>query len=315
MSKIMNRIMESRIVLALFKLARSIKPWGFEGLSLYAVSRFFIEGIQKGALATRAAAISFRIFLAIFPIIILLMTLIPIIPIDNFQEDLFNDIRAFFPGDTFSLFETTVNELINKRHSTVFSIGFILSLYYASNSVNAILQGFNGSYNLKQKGHPLIIRLISILLLLVLGLMIFLAVALIIFSGSGLERLIEMGLLTEGAAAGVTLAKWIVTFMLVYGSISILYNVGDLKNTRWKTISAGATFSTFLFIVTSLGFAWFVNNMATYNKLYGTLGSILLLMIWVNMNNMVLLLGFELNTSINRAKKNLQTHDENYIEV
>jgi membrane protein len=315
MTKLINRILESRMAIAFFKVTRSIKPWGFEGLSLYAVARFFIEGIQKGALATRAAAISFRIFLAIFPVIILLMTLIPIIPIENFQQDLFDSIRAFFPGDTFSLFETTVNELINKTHNTVFSIGFILSLYYASNSVNAILQGFNGSYNLNRKGNPLIIRLISVLLLLILGLLIFIAVALIIFSGVALEKLIEMEVLTEGAAFSVTIAKWIFTFLLVYGSISLLYNFGDLKNTKWRTFSAGVTFSTLLFIITSLGFAWFVNNLATYNKLYGTLGSVLLLMIWVNVNNMILLLGFELNTSIQRAKMNLQAHDENYIDV
>jgi len=102
----------------------------------------------------------------------------------------------------------------------------------------------------------------------------------------------------------LSVAKWIITFLLIYGAISILYNIGDLKDRKWKTMSAGATLTTILFIITSVLFAWFVNNVASYNKLYGSLGTLLILLIWTNVNSTILLVGFELNTSIKKAKSN-----------
>lgn len=306
----LNRLLESAPVKTVIRFAKKVRPWGFEGLSLYAVARFFIEGMQKGALTTRAAAISFRFFLAVFPVIILLLSLIPFIPIDNFQQYLFDSVRAFFPGDTFSLVEETVEDLLNKSHNTVFSLGFILSVYYASNSVNAILTGFNGSVNLESKGNPLLIRLVSIGLLIILSVFIIIAVALIIFSGAAFRELIEVGLLQQDNVLLLNIAKWLITVLLIYGSITILYNIGDLRRHRWKTFSAGATVTTLLFILTSLGFAWFVNNFSSFNRLYGSLGTFLLLLIWINLNSLMLLVGFELNASIYRAKSDLLKLDE-----
>jgi membrane protein len=279
-----------------------LRPWGFEGLSLFSVSIFFVEGLQKGALTTRAAAISFRFFLAIFPVLIMLLSLIPVIPIENFQDDLFASIRDFFPGDTFSLVEETVADLINKSHNTLFSIGFILSVFYASSSVNAVLQGFNESYNISDKGGVVIIRLISILLVLILSIFIFTAVLLIIFSGVTFEWMVNKNIVSNDDVILLQLAKWVISLLLIYASITILYNVGDFEHRRWRTFTAGATLTTLLLIITSGGFAWFVNNFASYNKLYGSLGTFLLLMIWVNLNSNILLIGFELNTSIMRAK-------------
>ena len=109
---------------------------------------FFVEGVSKGSIPTRAAAISFRLFLAFFPGIIILLSIIPLIPIDDFQVQLFDAIKSYFPGDTFSLIEDTLHDLINKKHNTLLSIGFILMVYYASDSINAILMGFNESYHL-----------------------------------------------------------------------------------------------------------------------------------------------------------------------
>ncbi|MFT4683371.1 MAG: membrane protein [Flavobacteriales bacterium] len=308
--KWLNRLLKSKLVIRILNFTHRLKPWGFEGLSLYAVAKFFIEGIQKGAISTRASAISFQLFLAIFPVLIMLLSLIPMIPIDNFQDDLFGYIQQFFPGDTFSLVDEIVADLLTKSHNTVFSVGFILSVFYASNSVNAILQGFNGAYHLEARGNPIIIRLLSVLLLLVLSLLMVIAISLIIFSGVAFEKLIELELLHEDMVFMLSVAKWIITFLLIYGAISILYNIGDLKDRKWKTTSAGATLTTILFIITSTLFAWFVNNFASYNRLYGSLGTLLILLIWTNVNSTILLVGFELNTSIKKAKSN-ELHAQN----
>jgi membrane protein len=296
------------------RIANKIRPWGFQGLSLYFVAKFFVEGIQKGSLTTRSAAISFRLFLSVFPGIILLLSIIPLIPIENFQENLFENISGFFPGDTFSLVESTLDDLLNKKHNTLLSIGFVLVIFYASNSVNAILLGFNGSYNLQEKGNPFLLRIASVLLMLVLGLFMVVAVSLIIFSGFAFDYLHELDLLPDkGIIMLLDAARWVITIFLIYLSISTLYNVGDFRQTKWQMFSAGTSFATLFFILASVGFAWFVSSIAQFNKLYGSLGTLLILLIWINFTSTILLLGFELNTSIQIAKRTV-TDEPNSLE-
>lgn len=286
---------------------KDLKPPGFQGLSLWYVLKFFAEAVYKGQLATRASAISFRLFLAFFPGIIMLLTLIPFIPIENFQDSLFDSLRGFFPGDTFSLFESTLDDLINKKHNALLSIGFILTIYYASNSVNAVLVGFNASYHLDEKGNVWIMRIASIVLIFVLGLLMTVAVIILAFSGYLFTYLHELGIIGDrGYLPILNFAKWVISVFLVYAIISTLYYVGVGKRWRkWRFFNVGATFATLIFVITSLAFAYFVNNFAQFNKLYGSLGTLMVLLIWLNFNCMIVLLGFELNVSIRKAKKSI----------
>lgn len=305
-SKYQKRLSESRVAVKSREIAKKIKPWGFEGVDLYFVTRFFVEGVQKGALTTRAAAITFRLFLALFPGLILLLSLIPIIPIPNFRENLFANIQGIFPGDTWSLVEETLNTVIYDEHNALLGIGLILVVFYASNSMNAILLGFNGSYHMDKKHNPIFIRIASIVLLFIIGLLMILAVALIVFSGKAVQYLITEQIIHPDTSLWMLdVLRYLISIGLVYISISTLYNAGNFRRVRWKMFSAGATFATLFFIVTSILFAWFVNNFAQFNKLYGSLGTLLVFLIWMNFNSTILLLGFELNTSIKTAKRNL----------
>lgn len=298
-----------RVIRLIVRLLRSIRPPGFQGLSLWYVSRFFLEAVWKGAVPTRAAAISFRLFLAFFPGIILMLTLIPYVPVPNFQDELLRSISEFFPGDTFSLFESTLDDLINKRHSTLLSVGFILTMYYASSSINAILLGFNESYFMDEKDNPLLLRLASVVLIFVLGLFMIVAVSMIVFSGVAFQYLLDEGIIpSKSTIPYLNLAKWLISVLLVYTVITTLYNVGASARNRkkWKFFNVGATFATLMFVVASVGFAFFVNHFATYNRLYGSLGTLLMLLIWLNFNCMILLTGFELNTSIIKASRSVE---------
>jgi membrane protein len=303
-NKWLTKLTNLPVVKSTVSISREIRPPGFEGLSLYNVTRFFWEGLQKGAVTTRSAAIAFRIFLSIFPAIIVLLSLIPLVPIENFQDDLFDSISGFFPGDTFDLFESTLDDLLNKTHTSLISVGFILALFFASNTVNAILLGFNGSYNLERKGNPLILRLLSIVLLLVLTLILVIAASIIAFNEYLFDYIRTLELVSEfWVIFGLQVAKWVIVTFLIYTSTTVLYNVGDLSRSLWKVFSAGASFATLFFILGSIGFALFVEYFAQYNKLYGSIGTFLVLLIWMNFNCTILLLGFELNASISAAKK------------
>jgi membrane protein len=287
-----------------------MKSWHPKWLDGYSFWRFFsftVEAFAKGKLATRAAAISFRLFLAFFPAIIVLLTLIPYVPVENFQQSLFDSIRFYFPGDTFSLFESTFEDLIHQKHSALLSVGFVLVLFYASNSINGILIGFNESYHLERKNHPIMMRVSSIILIFVLGFLMTLAVTLIVFSEVIFNYLHELGVIGDrGYIPILSLADWGISLLLIYAIVSTLYNVGARRKLRkWKFWNAGATVATVSFLLTSMGFAYFVNNFSSYNKLYGSLGSLLVLLIWLNVNCMIVLIGFDLNVSIRKAKREL----------
>jgi membrane protein len=287
------------------RLDNTVWP-GFEGLSMLIVGRFFIEALSKGSINTRAAAISFRLFLAFFPAIILMLSLIPFVPIPNFQKELMDSIHSFFPGDTFGLVEETLDDLINKKYSSLISIGFILVIYYASNSINAILLGFNESYHFEDKTHPLLRRVISILLIFVLGIILASAITLIVFSETIVGFIADKEILADKALVFMLdAARWAITLILIYMVNTTLYNVGMGVRRRkaWKFWNVGAVMSTLLFVTTSIGFAYFINNFAQFNKLYGSLGTLMVLLIWMNLNCIILLAGFDLNASIRKALK------------
>jgi membrane protein len=297
-----------RFVQRAILLLQNLRPVGFQGLSVWYVGSFMWRALNEGGIPTRAAAISFRLFLAFFPGIIMLLSLIPYIPIDNFQDQLFEGIAEFFPGDTFDLFESTLDDLIKKKHNTLLSIGFVLVIYYASNSINAILIGFNSSLLRDDKDNPFLIRAASLVLIFVLGLLMILAITLNVFGGWAFEHLHKLGIIGDrGYIPVLDFFKWVITLFLIYSIITTLYNVGmgARRRRRWKFFNPGATLATLAFVIASIGFAYFVNNFANFNKLYGSLGTLMVLLIWLNFNCNLLLIGFELNASIRSAQKNL----------
>jgi membrane protein len=273
--------------------------------------KFFIEGVQKGAISTRAAAISFKLFLAIFPMLIVLVMIIPYVPIDNFKGFLLENLQLYFPGDSLVWIQQALKQLFFHEHGSLLSFAFVLVLFSASNSVNAILQGFNRSYNIEKRGNIFVVRGASVVLMLILSFLITLAVALILFSGKVFGYLLEKDILpSQGVVYLLEVVRWIITLLLIYSTVSILYNAGDMRRKRWKIFSAGASFATLFFLISSLGFAWFVTDVVNFTKAYASLGSIMVLLMWMNFVSTILLLGFELNVSIHRAKR---SHNEELL--
>ena len=285
---------------------RSIIPWGVEGMNLYDVFRFFGLGLINGSVSIRAASISYRLLLAFFPAMILLLSVLPHTPLET--KDVMDALLLFFPGETVSLFELTVNDLLDKSHVSILSVGFVLTVVYASSSVNAILAGFNASYLLEKKGSPLLYYVISLLLLVTLVVMLGIAVLLIGFSGQGLTWLSDNDLLPGKLVPWLNIARWTMSLILVYFSVSILYHFGNPERDKWRTITPGATMTTMLTVLLSLGFGAFITYLDSYNRLYGSLGTFLLLLVWVNANSSILLLGFEFNVSIHKARNEAKSN-------
>lgn len=304
---ILHKITNSKLISAILKISRRITIPGFEGIPLYNVLGFFFKGLQQGSLTTRASSLAFNFFLAVFPAIIFLFTLIPYVPIDNFQITLFELLRQVMPKSAFEAAEGTIVDIIKNQHGSLLSIGFISALYFSTNGFNAMIDGFNNTYHQIETRSALRQRLIALILVLITTILIIVAITLIIYSEFILSK-IPLGHISYYS---IVIGRYIILFTLFFSIISFIYFLGPSKKTKWKFISAGSTFSTILALLTSFGFAYYVNNFGTYNKLYGSIGTLIIVLLWIYFNSIVLLLGFELNASIHSAKKNTITHPSN----
>ncbi|MGB0166577.1 MAG: YihY/virulence factor BrkB family protein [Luteibaculum sp.] len=301
---IQKRIQESNAYKKVKELGQNIILPGFEGLSLYTLISFLTKGLLHGKINTRAAAISFRILLALAPTFILLVSLIPYIPIENFQENILRDIELVLPPSTYELVDEMLVDLIQRKHNTFVSITFLIGLYYASNSVNALLEGLSGAYHLGKKQNPFKQRLVAIGLIILLP--IFLGGAFLLQTTSSvvIDWLLSHDLLGAGLEYAIVLiAKWFLVLFLINSALSLLYNVANAAKRKWRFVTAGSTFAALLIILASQGFAFYVNNFGQFNKFYGSLGTVVILLIWLQLIIFLILLGFELNTSLSKANK------------
>jgi membrane protein len=300
-----RRLVKFKPAHSLVKGSRKVVIPGFEGQSLYVVSKFFFKAMKNGSVNMRATSLAFSFFLALFPSIIFLFTLIPYIPIDNFQFQLFELLRSVMPQSAFEAAEETITDIIQKPRSGLLSFGFISALYFSTNGFNAMINAFNETYHTMETRKPYLQRLISLLMVFVTLLMITIAITLIIFSEIGLHRLVH----TDSVSYYLVLfGKYIVLFGLCFCLISFNYYVGPKRKKGWRFFSAGSMLATIFIAAASFAFAYYVNNFGKYNKLYGSIGTLIVIMMWIYINSLILLLGFDLNASIHTAKRNMEDH-------
>lgn len=301
-----NHLRQTNLVRRISYYSRKLVLPGFGGLTLYQVLQFLFTGLQKGRITNRASAVSFRILLAFPPLLIVLLSLIPFIPIENFQESLFSYISRLMPLDAFYMVEQTLDDLIHQKKQTLISLSFLLTIVYATNAFMGLLEGFSHSYHLEDS-HGFLVRYSRALgLMVVFSLAVILGVGLITFSGPVLRYLQALDIIGGDIVVFfLEVAKWILVVILFEVAVSLLYRAG--LSEKWRAINPGATFATVGMIIVSLMFAWYVNNFGNYNKLYGSVGTLLVAMLWLYFNTIVLLIGFEINASISRAKvKNIE---------
>lgn len=275
---------------------------GFEKIPLIDVVRFFVKGFQKGTLVTRASAIAFNLLLALLPSTIFLFTLIPFIPVEDFQAELVLLFESIMPENAFSFLENTIVDVITRKSGTLLLFMFLATLLFSTNGIHAIVHAFNISTHEFDTRSWVAQRKISIFLLLIVLLLIAVSVTMIIFGKTFIASLLERE--TNLLYYVFILLKWIIILIILYLAISSLYYLAPAKRSEFKFFSAGSTLATLLFIITSLGFSWYVNHFGQWNKLYGSIGTLMVILIWLYLNSITLLIGFELNVSIRTANRN-----------
>jgi membrane protein len=284
--------------------ARRIVLPGFQGFSLWDVSKLYMRALARGALATRAAAISFKLFAAFFPTLLMLLTLAPVLPVDLGRGQLLRYLVDVLPPEVHRFLEETLSDLLLRPHGTLFSFSFLGSVYLASNSIDAILRGFRGSSNLVVWHRPLKQRLLSIGLLFVLTALLVVALPVLTCGDSAIRILAEHHFLAGGLqVVAASLLRWIIALGLMLFAIALLYHAGEPGRPRFRIVTPGAVVTVTIGAILSRLLGLFFRRFSNYNALYGSIGAILAVQLWLYANMLVLLVGHELNVAIGRARR------------
>jgi membrane protein len=305
MKKIERIILNFAVVRFLTNKSKSIVLPGFDGVPLYDVIVFFLSQVRKVGLNQRAEAVSFNFLMAIPAATIFLCTLIPYLPVSKqVTEELLLLTRDIFrSGDTYVFVSNFLKDFLMTPRSGLLSLGFILAVYYASNSIIGIMYSFNKSLLNTAKRNFFQMRWMAIKLTTVLILLIIATIILLITQGKLANMLFHWLRLENKVLIFLILSvRWVVIGALFFYSVAIIYKYAPAVHKRWRLSSPGAIFATFLIIVTNFAFSFWVNHFSNYNKVYGSIGTILIIMLLIYINSLLLLIGYELNVSIHSLK-------------
>ncbi|MBS9768894.1 MAG: YihY/virulence factor BrkB family protein [Flavobacteriaceae bacterium] len=289
-----NTFRKNKIV----RYLRTISLPGFEKIPVWDIVLFFWDGLINGAISTRASAIAFSFFIAIFPMLLFLFSLIAYVPISNFQNELLALLFELMPQSTLAVTQETISEIILHQRFDLLSVGFVSMLIFATNGVNALLSAFSATFHSFKGRGWLNQYFTSMLLVAILSVLIITAV---IFAISG-RYVVEYWLWGSFAPFILPFLQWAIIFLLFFSAVSILYYFAPSKRGTFRLFSAGSTLATILMLTSSWGFSYYINNFGQYNKLYGSIGTIIVILLWLYFNALSLLIGFELNVSIRGVK-------------
>ena len=303
----LNRIPLVNLVVRFLK---KIKLPGFEGLSVYDLLEMYVVGIIEGALTTRASAIAFSFFTAIFPFLLFTIIIIPEIPIDGFQDKFLTFLDTFLPPQTSEFFNQNIFENISDKSSgSLFSTVFLLSMFLMANGVSAVFSGFEHSYHdqlsrgfFKQYLYAFGVALIlAFLVVVTVGVLAFTQIYVItpLYENISGEEI-------ESSTTGLfwlNTAKYVFSTVMVYIATATLYYFGTREGRKSKFFSIGALFTTLLILLTSYLFGIYIENFSKYNELYGSIGALLILLFYLWLNSNIILLGYELNASLQQLRR------------
>lgn len=273
---------------------------GNRGVPLYDVLRYFLAGIFNGDINERAKGLSYSFLTALPPLMIFVFSLIAYFPVDGVQDELLAELSGIMPEKILTPLSNTINDVMGHKHSTLLSIGFMASILLAANGMSGIVSSLNFA-NRSIEMRPYLQRfLLCIMMVFVLYVLIVLALCLLIGHKYVLQLIFSQGWLldTKANALMFNIGRWVLMTVATLTAVSFIYYWAPVKKQRVGFFSAGSVLATGMFFVLSWGLGIYLDNFNRYNLLYGSIGTLLMLMFWMYFNCIVLLLGYELNISI-----------------
>ncbi len=297
---------QSRLMRFIQHLAQKVYVSRKANLNLLTAYYFVREEIQETNIFAEAKAVSYNFTLAVFPAIIFLFTLVPYFEVVGIQRE---EILIFFndsiPTNLYESLENTIIDLVDNKREELTLFGFLFATFMSTNGMLALIASFNRCYKTAERRSRIKQHFIAFVLMILIMFVLLTAMILIVFGGLIIESIQERFHLIEGLELARFL-QYSVFFLFYFVVISIIYVIAPTVPKRWKFFSIGAVFATLMSIILSTVFSYYVNNFATYNKVYGSIGTLIAFMIWLQWMSITLLLGFEINVGIERAKQTIK---------
>jgi membrane protein len=301
--KIEAKLEKIPIVRNLVHVLKKLKVPGLGGFSFYDLLELYFEGIIDGAFSYHASAVAFSFFMALFPFALFILNLIPFIPIEGFQNDFLQFVKEGVPPNTYDAIANIINDILNNSHSGLMSSGFLLSIFLMANGINGILGGFESSRHVIEKRGFFNQYFVALGISLILSILLLLTVSIIVIFEVFIQKTIIQDVLSDRIPL-IILGRYLFVILMILITSSILLRYGTKQAHKPPFISIGSVFTTILIIVSSYFFGIWVIRFSKYNELYGSIGTLLIMMFYIWINCMILLLGFELNATIHKLRKN-----------
>lgn len=292
---------------------RQIKFKKWDNVSLYKIIKLFIRDLTQNEILIRANGVAFSFILAIFPAIIFLFTLIPYvtqyIPEVNTQS-IMEFMSGIMPASMYDVVSSTIQDIVSNQRGGLLTMGFVFALYMATNGMMSLMNAFNACYKTNDKRGGLKTRLIATGLTIHLAFVLVLAVVLLVVGQFVLDYIL-LNLSELEALKGIDkftvyllfALRFIVVFIVFFLAVSTIYYFGPAIHYNWRFFSIGSFLATIFILAVSYGFSYYITNFGTYNKVYGSIGVLIALMVWVQLVTVVLLVGYEVNASIHDAAR------------
>lgn len=251
----------------------------------------------------RAAGVAYNFTLAVFPTIIFLFTVIPYIPIKNLDLMILNFMEDAMPEGIYNEAKATIVDIISKKRTGVLSFGFIFAIFASTSGMMSLMRTFNVTYRTAENRGIIKQRLVAMFLNFLLTMILFLAILVLIVGRQLLDIGLERGWLNQDITYFmIELVRYFVLFMVLFIAVSLIYFIGPSIQNRWNFVNTGSITASILIIGSTNLFSYYLSNFATYNKLYGSIGTIIALMLWLYLVALILIVGFEINVSIDENK-------------
>ncbi len=277
---------------------KKIKLESLYGFSLYELFRLYFTGILKGAISTRAGSISFSFFMAFFPFVLFVLNLIPFFPIENFDKIFLDLLESLLPQESTVFFHDIFLDINTNKRSGLLSSTLFFSIILIGNGVNSVFEGFSDSYHVEFSRNFIKQYLYAIMVGFILVLVVLFATVISIFFDFLIAKNISI------ISYLFVYFKYIFLIIVALIAFSSLYFFGTIHGSNLKFISPGSIMTTFLLIITTYFLGLYIENFSNYNELYGSIGALIIMMLYIWINSISLLLGFELNVVIYKLKNN-----------
>jgi membrane protein len=286
---------------------RRIRFSRHEDVSLYKIVKKFLKNLSDDEIMDRANGVAFNFILAIFPAIIFLFTLIPYVSnyFPSINRESILELLKLMPPRMYEVASSTIIDIVSNQRGGLLTLGFVFAMYLATNGMMALMRAFNACYRTVENRSAWKTRLIATGLTFNMTFVLFLAIALLIVGQFSLDYVMEhmkdILNLTNFTVYLLLILRFVVIFIVFFLAISTIYYFGPAIHYNWRFFSIGSLVASLLCIAVSYGFSFYITNFGTYNKVYGSIGVLIALMVWIQLLTVVLLLGYEINASIHES--------------